>query len=60
MKTLNWEWPDVFCRTVDIKQDTGFQDASKLLVKEIHDPDQGLLEVGISTTSRVTIERDNG
>jgi len=60
VKTLNWEWPDVFCRTVDIKQDTGFQDASKLLLKEIHDPDQGLLEVGISTTSRVTIERDNG
>lgn len=60
VKTLNWEWPDVFCRTVDIKQDTGFQDASKLLVKEIRDPDQGLLEVGISTTSRVTIERDNG
>ncbi len=60
VKTLNWEWPDVFCRTVDIKQDTGFQDASKLLLKEIHDPDQGLLEVGISTTSRVTIKRDNG
>ncbi len=60
VKTLNWEWPEVFCRTVDIKQDTDFQDASKLLMKEIHDPDQGLLEVGISTTSRVTIERDNG
>ena len=60
VKTLNWEWPEVFCRTVDIKQDTDFQDASKLIIKEIHDPDQGLLEVGISTTSRVTIERDNG
>jgi len=60
VKTLNWEWPEVFCRTVDIKQDTDFQDASKLIMKEIHDPDQGLLEVGISTTSRVTIERDNG
>jgi acyl carrier protein len=60
VKTLNWEWPEVFCRTVDIKQDTDFPDASKLLIKEIHDPDQGLIEVGISTTSRVTIKRDNG
>ncbi len=60
VKSLNWEWPDVFCRTVDINQDLDVKDASDLLVKEIHDPDQGLLEVGVNTNSRVTLERGTG
>ena len=60
VKSLNWEWPEVFCRTIDMKQDIDHKNASELLVREIHDPDQGLLEVGVSINSRVTLKRDNG
>jgi hypothetical protein len=60
VKTLNWEWPNVFCRSIDFSQEISGQDAGGHLLQEIHDPDRGLHEVGINTTSRVTIIRENG
>ena len=60
VKSLNWEWPEVFCRAVDLDQEIDLQKSSKLLLQEIHDPSQGLLEVGIRTSARVTLIRKNG
>jgi len=60
VKTLNWEWPNIFCRSIDFSQEISGQDAGIHLLQEIHDPDRGLHEVGINTTSRVTIARENG
>jgi len=60
VKSLNWEWPEVFCRAVDLEREIDPEHASKLIVQEIHDPDQGLLEVGLSGSSRVTLNRENG
>jgi len=59
VKSLNWEWPEVFCRAVDINRDIESLQASKLIIQEIHDPDLGLLEVGLSSTGRVTLAREN-
>ncbi len=58
IKTLRWEWPDVFCRFVDISPDMGTKEASQSLLREIHDPDRGQVEVGVSPTARVTINRE--
>jgi hypothetical protein len=60
VKSLNWEWPDVFCRAVDLAYEIDLEKASQVLLQEIHDPDQGLLEVGISASARVTLIRENG
>ena len=60
VKSLNWEWPEVFCRAVDLERGIDPELASRLILQEIHDPDQGLLEVGLSESTRVTLNRKNG
>jgi acyl carrier protein len=60
VKTLNWEWPEVFCRAVDLHPGINSRKASELILQEIHDPDQGILEVGINKDSRITIGRERG
>jgi len=59
IKTLKWEWPDVFCRTIDFNPEMDSIAAGEILHNELLDPDIGLSEVGITNTSRVTIEREN-
>jgi len=59
VKSLNWEWPDVFCRAVDLNHDIDPKHGSRLVLQEIHDPDLGLLEVGLSASARVTLKREN-
>jgi hypothetical protein len=58
-KTLKWEWPEVFCRAIDISPDLDPGKAAETILKEIKDPDIVLTEVGISEKGRVTIERGN-
>ena len=57
VKTLHWEWPDVFCRAIDLDPTEELDEQIEWVIQEIHDPDQGLLEVGRSKNHRVTIER---
>lgn len=57
VKTLHWEWPDVFCRAIDLDPTDELDTQIEWVIQEIHDPDQGLLEVGRSKNQRVTIER---
>jgi len=59
VKSLNWEWPEVFCRAVDLNREIDPENASRLILQEIHDPDRGLLEVGLSASARVTLKREN-
>ena len=54
-KSLKWEWPEVFCRAVDLDPELDNETAGRLLVAEIYDPDQGLSEVGIGQDGRVTL-----
>ena len=58
VKTLHWEWPDVFCRAVDLDPQLEQKRQIEKLLDEIHDPDRGLVEVGVRLRDRVTIKRD--
>lgn len=58
VKSLNWEWPEVFCRAVDLSRKIDPLQASKLVLQEIHDPDSTLLEIGRSASARVTLSRE--
>ncbi len=57
VKTLHWEWPNVFCRAIDLDPVEDQETLIDWVVQEIHDPDRGLIEVGRSSTKRVTIDR---
>jgi len=58
IKSLSWEWPDVFCRAIDLDQEIDHSTASDLIIQEIYDPDKGLLEIGLGKTDRITIIRE--
>ena len=59
VKSLNWEWPEVFCRAIDLSNNIDPEHGGRLVLQEIHDPDLGLLEVGLSASARVTLQREN-
>jgi hypothetical protein len=58
VKTLHWEWPNVFCRAVDLSPKLEQAKQIDLLIKEMHDPDRELVEVGLGPQDRVTISRE--
>ena len=58
-KTLALEWPDVFCRTVDISPDL-VGDAVPYILAELDDPNRLFVEVGWHETGRVTPEAVTG
>lgn len=58
VKTLHWEWPEVFCRAVDLDPELTQNDQIARLLSEIQDPDFSLVEVGLGSQGRVTIGRD--
>ncbi len=60
IKTLHWEWPQVFCRAVDLDPGLPVEDKASFLMAEIQDPQRGLQEVGLSADSRVTPATRNG
>ncbi len=55
-KTLALEWPDVYCRAVDLAPELPVQRAVACILAELHDPNRRLGEVGWSAAGRVTIE----
>jgi acyl transferase domain-containing protein len=58
-KTLNLEWPQVFCRAVDIAPDYAINRASQIILQELHDPDRLTAEVGYSDAGRVSLTCGN-
>jgi hypothetical protein len=54
-KTLQREWPQVFCRAVDFSPELSAIEKSQLLVKELFDADRSLVEVGYVQNRRYTI-----
>jgi acyl carrier protein len=58
VKTLHWEWPDVFCRALDLDPELTQSDQVASILNEIQDLDLSLVEVGLGSQGRVTIERD--
>jgi acyl carrier protein len=58
VKSLSWEWPEVFTRSIDLDPAMSVDDQIERVIQEIHDPDRGLVEVGIAQDNRYTIERE--
>ncbi len=54
-KTLNQEWPQVFCRAVDVDPVLNAADAVQHVIAELHDPNLRLVEVAYGTQGRVTV-----
>jgi len=54
-KTLNLEWPHVFCRAIDLHPGLAPEQAAQLSLAELHDPNRLLAEVGYGPQGRVTL-----
>ena len=55
-KTVKLEWPNVFCRCIDIASKTNSEDAVNCIVAELSDVNSDLVEVGHSAGGRVTLK----
>jgi acyl carrier protein len=55
VKSLRQEWPNVFCRGLDLHPHYNAEQAAQALLVEIGDPDIGLTEVGYGQRGRVTL-----
>lgn len=56
VKTLNQEWADVFCRLIDMPDNTPSEIAASRIIDEWMDADGSLCEVGYTNDGRFTIE----
>jgi hypothetical protein len=54
-KTLGQEWPNVFCRAVDLSPALDVELAARQILAELHDPNRRLLEVGYGARGRATL-----
>ena len=54
-KTLALEWPDVFCRAIDISPDCSTDRAVEAVIAELHDPNRLIVETGWDSLGRVTL-----
>jgi hypothetical protein len=54
-KTLNLEWPQVFCRVVDVSPAFTTERAAQAVLAEVHDPNRLIVETGWSEQGRVTL-----
>ncbi len=57
-KTVNLEWPDVFCRAIDIAPDLDAALAVERILGECADPNRNITEVGHSADGRFTLAPD--
>ncbi|OPH10865.1 type I polyketide synthase [Cylindrospermopsis raciborskii] len=54
-KSLNQEWPEVFCRTLDLSPDLDGDTTVKHILAELQDPNLLVTEVGYNKTDRFTL-----
>ncbi len=54
-KTLNLEWPQVFCRAVDVSPTLGPERVVEAIVAELHDPNRLIVESGWNEQGRFTL-----
>ncbi|MBE9231234.1 SDR family NAD(P)-dependent oxidoreductase [Cuspidothrix issatschenkoi LEGE 03284] len=57
-KSINQEWENVFCRSLDLNPDLNAETSVKYILDEIHDPNLLVQEVGYSSKGRVTLIAD--
>jgi NAD(P)-dependent dehydrogenase (short-subunit alcohol dehydrogenase family) len=61
IKTAGVEWPDVFCRFLDLQPELKAESAANCILQELQDPDLRISEVGYSAkgksgTARMTVK----
>ncbi len=54
-KTLNLEWPSVYCRAIDLSPSLEAEQVANHILAELHDPNRLLTEVGYNLEGRVTL-----
>ncbi len=54
-KTLNQEWPTVYCRALDLAPTLTAAQVAQTVWTELHDPNRLLVEVGYGAQGRVTL-----
>lgn len=54
-KSLRLEWPEVFCRAIDLDPAMAADAAADAVMAELFDPDRLTAEVGLSSQGRVTL-----
>ncbi len=57
-KSINQEWENVFCRSIDLNPDLDLETSVKHILAEIHDPNLLIQEVGYSSKGRVNLIAD--
>jgi acyl transferase domain-containing protein/NAD(P)-dependent dehydrogenase (short-subunit alcohol dehydrogenase family) len=55
VKTLSHEWPEVFCRTVDLSSKFGIDKVATIVMDELADTDNELVEVAHDKNGRLTL-----
>jgi polyketide-type polyunsaturated fatty acid synthase PfaA len=58
-KTMLWEWPNVFCRAIDLSPELDTDTSTRCIIAELHDPNRYLTEVAYSNYGRVTLIAKN-
>lgn len=54
-KTVNLEWPSVFCRAIDLSPAVSPEPSAQYILAELHDPNRRIFEVGYSERGRATL-----
>jgi acyl carrier protein/NAD(P)-dependent dehydrogenase (short-subunit alcohol dehydrogenase family) len=54
-KSVNLEWPRVFCRALDLAADLSATAGADHVLAELHDPNRLVVEVGYGAQGRVTL-----
>lgn len=57
-KTMGLEWPEVYCRALDLHPNYGADDVAALISAELHDPNRLISEAGYGTRGRVTLDTE--
>jgi len=55
LKTLKQEWPEVFCRAIDLSPSLNVKDSAQIIFSENFDVNSHLVEVGIDELNRCTL-----
>ena len=56
-KTASVEWPEIFCRFIDLHPEIDIEKSSQLILQEINDSDLRLREIGYCLSGKDKIKR---
>ena len=57
VKTASIEWPEVFCRFIDLHPELPADEAANCILQELHDPNSNIKEVGYFPAEKAAVKR---